>query len=155
MKAKNFVVLMTFLVALLIISLFLGKCNNPTPIPDSETTLDSIVSYYQPAMNILRKQRYYDSLVKNQSIQKTDSLAVVVASLKNQLSKQRKLLLNAEDKKDTPAIVYQQRKVINEQDSVIYQQDQQLSEQSITIQSQDRIIKNYATELELQKGIIN
>jgi len=156
MKAKDFAILMGLLIVIMISATLFGKCNCNNPHPQEPVTpVDSIAAYYKPALQLLLEQRRKDSIASAQSIHLADSLSQIVARLKKSLGSKKQSLATAEQNKDTPAIVYHQRQVIADQDSVIYEQDQQLTQQSLTIQSQQRTISNYATEVELQKGMIN
>jgi len=154
MKTQDFAMLMFVLVAILFASLFFGKCSCNKPQPQQHVaTVDSITTYYQPALNILKAQRYQDSLIIAKTSNEVDSLHAVVNERNKRINRFKSTLAQAEAAKDTPAIVQEQKNIIQQQDSVIYNQDQQLTLQSNIIQRQQTTIATYATEVELYKGI--
>ena len=153
MTSKDFAMLMGVLITILVSAVLFGKCNCNKPKEQPVTIVDSLSTYYKPVVQILHAQRLKDSFEIVQLQRKLDSIKAIKPKTKASIAAAKKSAEEAETANDTPALITYQKQVIINQDSLIEQQEEQLNLQSNIIQRQQTTISNYATELELQKGI--
>lgn len=153
MTAKDFALLMGLLVTILISAVLFGKCNCTNPKPPQVTMVDSISTYYKPVLQILHAQRLTDSFQIVRLQHQYDSLAAIKTKTKASIAAAKQSAAAAQQANDTPALLAYQQQVISNQDTLIEQQEQQLTLQSNIIQRQETTISNYATEVDLHKGI--